>query len=90
MEKDANGHWSKPENLGYPINSNGDELGIAIAADGKTAYFASERVGGAGGLDLYKFEMDAVNKPKYVLTLKAKFLMQIPKLHSKQMCKFLT
>lgn len=70
--KDVNGHWSKPENLGYPINSNGDELGIAIAADGKTAYFASERVGGAGGLDLYKFEMDAVNKPEYVTYFKGK------------------
>ena len=31
---------SEPENLGYPINSFGEEMGFAIASDGKTAYFS--------------------------------------------------
>ncbi|WP_436517512.1 OmpA family protein [Ekhidna sp. To15] len=34
--------WSKPENLGYPINTFKDEVAIVIGADGQTAYFAKE------------------------------------------------
>ncbi|MEO9482121.1 MAG: OmpA family protein [Ekhidna sp.] len=34
--------WSKPQNLGYPINTHKDEVAIVIGADGKTAYFAKE------------------------------------------------
>lgn len=45
--------WSKPRNLGYPINSTGDEICFILAADGQTAYYASDRKGGSGKLDLY-------------------------------------
>ncbi len=39
--KEGNG-WSKPVNLGYPINTFNDEVGIFITADGQNAYFSKE------------------------------------------------
>lgn len=48
------GQWSAPVNLGYPINTPYDESFVAITANGKYAYIASNREGGKGGLDIYK------------------------------------
>ncbi len=47
-----NTSWSKPQNLGM-INSSGDELFPHVADDG-TLYFASNGLGGLGGLDIFK------------------------------------
>ncbi len=49
------GQWSKPINLGPPVNSPHRELCLILAADGKTGYFASDRPEGFGGLDIYQF-----------------------------------
>lgn len=67
-----NGEWGRPENLGFPINGPGDEIGIVISADGKTAYFASERSDGFGRMDIYSFETDESFKPNYVTYVKGK------------------
>jgi outer membrane protein OmpA-like peptidoglycan-associated protein len=48
-----NGRWSKPENLGYPINTPDDDLFFTLSASGKHGYFSSARAGGKGGQDLY-------------------------------------
>ena len=47
--------WSAPENLGYPINTNSDDFNYIIDKDNKTGYFASNRPGGQGDDDIYKF-----------------------------------
>lgn len=47
---DVNG-WSRPVNLGIPLNTEGDEHGLITAADGRTAYFSSRRIG-TQGLDI--------------------------------------
>jgi len=59
--------WNTPVNLGYPINSYKDESGIFINAQGNVAYFASDRPGGFGGLDIYCFELEESLRPKSVL-----------------------
>lgn len=41
--KESNGDWSKPQNLGYPINSQRDEGCLIVSLDGKKGYFASDR-----------------------------------------------
>jgi outer membrane protein OmpA-like peptidoglycan-associated protein/tetratricopeptide (TPR) repeat protein len=55
--KDTSNHWGKPENLGYPINTIDDEGSVIVAADGITAYCASDRKEKNAGLDLYTFKL---------------------------------
>lgn len=52
-----NGKWSEPQNLGYPINSAAKEGQLTISANGKVAYFSSERGGGLGESDIYKVDL---------------------------------
>ena len=65
-----NGVWQKPENLGYPINTNGDESGLTISANGSTAYFASNNLNSAGGFDIYTFELPVKSRPHIVTYVK--------------------
>lgn len=53
----SNGNWGFARNLGKPINSAYRELGIYLTPDGKSGYFASNRPGGHGGMDIYNFEL---------------------------------
>ena len=41
--KQDDGTWSEPENLGYPINTHGDENSLQVFADGSHAIFATDR-----------------------------------------------
>ncbi|HUH73067.1 MAG TPA: OmpA family protein [Chitinophagales bacterium] len=52
------GIWSTPQNLGYPINTEGDESSIYVALDGKSAFVSSDRPGGQGKLDIYEFSLN--------------------------------
>jgi outer membrane protein OmpA-like peptidoglycan-associated protein/Tol biopolymer transport system component len=61
--KDAAGNWSTPVNLGYPINTSNDENSLMVSPDGDIAFFASDREGGFGDLDIYYFEMPEEMKP---------------------------
>lgn len=64
------GSWSKPRNIGHPINTDQDEHGLIVSADGRTAYFASGRYKGAGGLDIFSFELPKEARPDDILILK--------------------
>ena len=55
--KQPDGSWSKPTNLGYPINTINREGTLFITADGKTAYYAANRSDSRGDLDIYSFEL---------------------------------
>ncbi len=56
--------WATPENLGYPINTYEDESHLIINAEGTKGYFASNRLGGIGGFDIYEFTIDETFKIK--------------------------
>ena len=45
--------WSAPVNLGPTVNSATIDQGPSLASDRQTLFFASDRPGGSGGLDLY-------------------------------------
>ncbi len=51
--------WSKPSIISGSINSPSLETTASITPDGKTIYFASDRKGGKGGLDIYKTTLQA-------------------------------
>ena len=59
--------WNAPENLGYPINTIENEGSLFITADGIDAYYASDRADSRGGLDLYRFELPAADRPAKTL-----------------------
>jgi len=45
INKDRSGVWSKPENIGAPVNSSYDDLYYTFHSSSKTGYFASNRPG---------------------------------------------
>lgn len=66
-----NGTWTKPENIGYPINQEEDEEAIVVSADGHYAYYSSERKDiGAGGKDIYYFIIPEKARPDKIIILK--------------------
>ena len=68
---DRNQGWSEPENLGYPINTHHDEIGLSVNASGMRAYFASDRGQGAD-TDIYSFEMPEKLRPVPVSYMKGR------------------
>jgi len=42
-ELNEKGEWQMPENLGYPINDQNDQVSLFITADGKTGYYSNEK-----------------------------------------------
>ena len=70
--KGPNNQWSIPENLGYPINTIENEGSLFVAADGKTAFYASDRSDTKGDLDLYTFELRQNVRPAKTLYVQGK------------------
>jgi outer membrane protein OmpA-like peptidoglycan-associated protein len=68
----ADGKWSKPENLGYPINTIDDEGSLIVDADGKSAYYSSDKIDTKGGLDIYTFTLRQDLRPSRTLWAKGK------------------
>lgn len=52
--KDSRGRWINPQNLGSLINTELDEDGVFISANGKHLYFSSNGHAGMGDMDIYK------------------------------------
>ena len=51
------GKWSKPENLGYPINTIKRDGPLVLSANPHYAYFSSDRPGGFGENDIYRIDL---------------------------------
>lgn len=62
------GTWSKPQNMGYPVNSVDDDIFFVLATDGESAFFSSIRKNGVGLQDIYSitpFETIASKLSRY-------------------------
>lgn len=64
---DETGEWGEPVNLGYPINSPGDEGALTLSLDGKTAWYASDmdylNNKKLDNLDIFTFELYETARP---------------------------
>jgi outer membrane protein OmpA-like peptidoglycan-associated protein len=68
QSKLVNGKWTRPENMGYPVNTTSNDNYFTLIADGRRAYFSSDRKGGQGAQDIYYLDMPA-NAASIPLTL---------------------
>src|SRR5258706_550973 len=60
-----NGKWSKPENIGYPINLWEYDGFFTTSRDKKTGYYSTVKEGGLGGIDIYSIKfLEPKYKPK--------------------------
>lgn len=55
--KGADGEWGEPVNIGYPLNTVDNDVFFFPTADGKRAYYASDREEGFGLKDIYLIDM---------------------------------
>lgn len=77
--KNDKGKWGEPQNLGYPINTKGNEGALFISLDGKTAYFTKDnlpkdnikRLTSRNEPDIFTFEMPEALRPTPVTYVKA-------------------
>lgn len=58
--------WSKPQNIGYPINTVYDEQSLFVSVSGDVALISSDRALDDRGLEIYSFELPQEAKPNYV------------------------
>jgi outer membrane protein OmpA-like peptidoglycan-associated protein len=65
--KNKDGSWSAPVNLGYPINTAGNDVYFVLSADGKVGFYSSEKEGGYGKQDLYSIRMPESDEPNLAL-----------------------
>jgi len=56
------GQWSNPRNLGNPVNTSYWESQPSCSADGRIVYYASNRPGGYGQMDLWETHIDGQGK----------------------------
>jgi flagellar motor protein MotB len=63
--------WTEPQNLGYPINTYNDEMGLIIDASGQKAYFSSRR-DDTHGKDIYSFSVYESVRPDPVSYFKGR------------------
>jgi outer membrane protein OmpA-like peptidoglycan-associated protein len=73
-KKDSLNMWSKPINIGYPINSKFNEISLFVSTDGNQAIFASNNLEGIGGWDLYSFNLHDDAKPERVFFIKGSLI----------------
>lgn len=62
--------WTKPKNIGYPINSEGDEVAFFVSTDGKLGYFTSNMFSTKKNWDLYSFPLYEGARPEKVAFVK--------------------
>ena len=70
-KKDTSGYWTAPINVGYPINTKGDEINLILNASGEKA-FISAKSGKNATYDIFQFTPHKAIRPEPVTYLKGK------------------
>ena len=71
IRKQDDGSWSEPKNIGYPINTTDDEIGLFVSTDGTEAYFSSRQ---KGVWNIYSFELYEEARPQKVVLVKGELI----------------
>lgn len=68
--------WEKPTNIGYPINTEHDDIGFIVNTQGTKAYFASNKLqsNGKGGWDIYAIDLYEDARPEKVILYKGQLI----------------
>lgn len=66
----ADGEWGSPVNMGYPLNTVDDDVFFVPMADGRRAYYSSQKDGGYGLKDIYLVELPEVANESKLAVLK--------------------
>jgi outer membrane protein OmpA-like peptidoglycan-associated protein/Tol biopolymer transport system component len=69
---DDKGNNSRPENLGYPINTTDDDVFYVLNAEGTVGYYSSNRVTGYGQQDIYAVNPGVHGKKPVIMLVKGK------------------
>ncbi len=64
------GTWSKPKNLGHPINTEGDEQAFVVSTDGKWVYYSAKHPTLSQSIDIWSFELYKEARPDKVVFVK--------------------
>ncbi|MDX2249976.1 MAG: OmpA family protein [Bacteroidia bacterium] len=62
--------WTAPQNLGYPVNTAGNETNLFVNTRGNRALFTADRDGGMGKTDIYEFVMPENIRPRIATFLR--------------------
>lgn len=62
-ERQEDGSWGEPMNIGSPYNSSGHDIYYVENENGTIAYYASLRQGSTGNLDIYAATIECQNIP---------------------------
>lgn len=68
---DEKNRWTIPTNIGYPINSENDEVDFFVSLDGKTGYFSSNNIDNKDW-NIYEFELYEAARPHVMMIVKGK------------------
>ena len=68
---DEKRRWTAPVNIGYPINTENDEVDFFVSLDGKTGYFSSNNYGDQDW-NIYQFELYEEARPHTMVIVKGK------------------
>ena len=71
----AGGEWGNVQNVGAPINSNFDDFAYIIDGKNENGYFTSNRTGGQGSDDIYKFKKVGISLCGTVVDARTKDLL---------------
>lgn len=52
--------FSKPKNIGYPVNTTDDDMNFRISKNGRYGYIASSKAAGMGDFDIYRINFNDV------------------------------
>ena len=67
-KKGEDGTWETPLNIGYPLNTVGDDVFFSTTIDGKKGFYSSAHDGGIGEKDIYFIKLDtAILEPISIL-----------------------